>query len=129
MLNDVKKRLESFGYKIQPNDDFALGFCIGKVGNQIKNFCNIEEIPEELNFAYIDMVCSEFLLGKKSTGNLTLNDIDLNSPAIKSISEGDTSVNFYVEGNQTAEQKLDNFIMYLSDKYKMNLYKYRRFTW
>ena len=126
LLADVTKRLESFGYQLQPNDEFSLGFLIGKVENHVKNFCNISQIPEELNHAIIDMVCSEFLLEKKATGNLTLRDIDFGN-AIKTISEGDTSVSFMDGG--TVEQKLDNFIIYLADRHKVDLYKFRKLVW
>ena len=129
-LEEVKKRLESFGYKTSESDDFALNFVISKIDEYIKNFCNIKEIPEEINYAFIDMVCSEFLLEKKSSGSLNLSDLDFSSPAIKSISEGDTSVTYaFGDGTMTNEQKLDVLVNYLADNFRKELYRFRRFVW
>jgi len=126
ILEMITKRLEAFGYSLKPGDDFTLGFLIKKVENHIKGFCNIDIIPVDLDMAIADMVCSEFLFEKKATGALTLRDIDFGG-AIKSISEGDTTVSFMDGG--TVEQKLDNFILYLADKHKVELYKYRKLVW
>jgi hypothetical protein len=127
-IESVIKRLESFGYILKPNDEYALGFVLEKIKLDILNFCNIQELPDELIYVAIDMVCGEFLLEKKSTGNINLNDIDLNSVAIKSISEGDTSVSYATENTQDALQKLDGLIQSLLDN-KKYLYKFRRLAW
>ena len=124
----VTKRLESFGYTLKPNDEYALGFLLEKTKLDILNFCNIKELPLELNYVAIDIVCGEFLLEKKSVGALSLNDIDLNAVAIKSISEGDTNVSYATENTQGALQKLDTLIQNLLDS-KKYLYKFRRIAW
>lgn len=127
-IESVIKRLESFGYILKPNDEYALGFVLEKIKLDILNFCNIQELPDELIYVAVDMACGEFLLEKKSTGNINLNDIDLNSVAIKSISEGDTSVSYATENTQDALQKLDGLIQSLLDS-KKYLYKFRRLAW
>lgn len=127
-IESVIKRLESFGYILKPNDEYALGFVLEKIKLDILNFCNIQELPDELIYVAVDMACGEFLLEKKSTGSLNLNDIDLNSVAIKSISEGDTSVSYATENTQDALQKLDVLIQSLLDT-KKYLYKFRRLAW
>lgn len=127
-IESVIKRLESFGYILKPNDEYALGFVLEKIKLDILNFCNIQELPDELIYVAVDMACGEFLLEKKSTGSLNLNDIDLNSVAIKSISEGDTSVSYATENTQDALQKLDVLIQNLLDS-KKYLYKFRRLAW
>ena len=124
----VTKRLESFGYTLKPNDEYTLEFLLEKTKLDILNFCNIKELPLELNYVAVDMVCGEFLLEKKSVGALNLNDIDLNAVAIKSISEGDTSVTYATENTQGALQKLDTLIQNLLDS-KKYLYKFRRIAW
>ena len=124
----VAKRLESFGYELKPNDEYALGFLLEKTKLDILNFCNIKELPLELNYVAVDMVCGEFLLEKKSVGALNLSDIDLNTVPIKSISEGDTSVSYATENSQSAQEKLDVLIQTLLDT-KKYLYKFRRIAW
>ena len=66
MLEQVKERLQSFGYELQDGDETILAFCIGKVEATIKNDCNVSEIPEGLVYIAIDMACGEFLTAKKT---------------------------------------------------------------
>lgn len=129
IFDEVIKRLESFGYTYTQSDIHNIDYAIAKIGTYIKNFCNIEEIPERLQFVYIDIVCGEFLQEKKSSGQLKLSDLDLSKPALKSISEGDTNISYATgEGSQTDEQKLDSLINCLLN-YQNQLYKFRRIVW
>lgn len=123
----VINRLEGLGYILKPGDIETLGFLIGKVESDILNFCNIDALPNAAAYIAIDMVCGEFLLEKKSAGNLILNGIDLNKSDVKSISEGDTSVSFD-SNSQNAGQKADDLINSLLAS-KNNLYKFRRLAW
>lgn len=63
-IESVIKRLESFGYILKPNDKYALGFVLEKIKLDILNFCNIQELPDELIYVAVDMACGEFLLEK-----------------------------------------------------------------
>lgn len=128
-IAELIERLQSFGYKLKPDDKYSLGFITDKLENEVKNFCNITEIPDELKNTLIDAVCAEFLLEKKSGNDLSLNNFKINAALLKSISEGDTSVNYYVEGSQSAEQKLDGFINFLLDRYKKSLHRYKKLVW
>jgi len=111
MLEDVTNRLASFGYAVTETDSWMLGFIIQKVENHIKNQCNTSTIPEGLHEIAVDMVVGEFLLGKKSIGQLTGFDLDA---AVKSIQEGDTNVTFALgEGSKTPEGRLDALIGFL----------------
>ena len=89
MLEDVKQRLSSFGYEVTEGDTWVLGFIIQKVENYIKNNCNVDIVPEGLHQIAVDMSVGEFLLSKKSTGQLTGFNLEA---AIKQIQEGDTTV-------------------------------------
>lgn len=134
MLGDVTERIESFGYTVTENDSFTLGFIIKKVENSIISDCGIYDpllgqkfIPEGLKQVAIDMVVGEFLLGKKSIGQLTGFDI---SAAIKTIQEGDTTVTFAVgDGDSTPEKRLDILINYLMTYGRGKLASYRRIQW
>ena len=54
MLEQVKERLESFGYALKDSDEAILTFSIQKVENTIKNDCNLSSIPEGLANIAVD---------------------------------------------------------------------------
>jgi len=127
MLDDVKKRLESFGYIVTDADAWVLDFIIKKVENHIKNQCNTSTVPEELHEIAVDMVVGEFLLNKKSIGQLEGFDLET---AVKQIQEGDTSVTFAIgDGNKTPEERLDELISYLMNYGKGKFTAYRCIKW
>jgi len=127
MLDDVKKRLESFGYIVTDADAWVLDFIIKKVENHIKNQCNTSTVPEELHEIAIDMVVGEFLLNKKSRGQLEGFDLEA---AVKQIHEGDTSVTFAIgDGSKTPEERLDELILYLMNYGKGKFASYRCIKW
>lgn len=125
-LEEVKERLDELGYEIREGDDVALLFCIGKVEEHIKNFCNITKVPKELYFMSIDMACGEFLKAKLATGGLDGYGIADNR-LIKSISEGDTSV-AYSDVKTDAYTAMDGFIKGLIGN-ESDLYCFRRLRW
>lgn len=127
MLEDVTKRLESFGYEVTEADNWMIEFLIQKIENSIKADCNINTIPEELHEIAVDMVVGEFLLNKKSRGQLEGFDLEA---VVKQIHEGDTSVTFAIgDGNKTPEERLDSLIAYLMVSGKSQFVRYRRLKW
>jgi len=127
MLEDVIKRLESFGYEVTEADNWIIEFLIQKIENSIKADCNINTIPEELHEIAVDMVVSEFLLNKKSRGQLEGFDLEA---AVKQIHEGDTSVTFAIgDGSKTPEERLDELILYLMNYGKGKFATYRCIKW
>lgn len=127
MLEDVTARLASFGYTVTESDTWVLNFIIQKVENHIKNICNIDAIPEGLNNIIVDMVVGEFLLNKKSMGNLAGFNLET---AIKQIQEGDTSITYAIgDGDLTPEKRLDLLIDYLMNRGKNELLSYRCIKW
>lgn len=127
MLEDVTKRLESFGYEVTEADDWMIEFLIQKIENSIKADCNINTIPEELHEIAVDMVVGEFLLNKKSRGQLEGFDLEA---AVKQIHEGDTSVTFAIgDGSKTPEERLDELILYLMNYGKGKFAAYRCIKW
>ena len=89
----VLKRLDSFGYEAKEEDIFVIGFSVQKVENNIKNDCNITEIPEGLANTAVDMACGEILDTLYRTGKLDVESIALDG-AIASVSLGDATVSF-----------------------------------
>lgn len=127
MLEDVKERLASFDYQVTEADSWMLTFLIQKVENHIKNICNISTIPEELLNIAVDMVVGEFLLNKKSMGNLEGFDLEA---AIKQIQEGDTSITYAIgDGDLTPEKRLDLLIDYLMNHGKNEIISHRCIKW
>lgn len=137
METKIYERLISLGYAIEhevgeggtiyrptPTDLMLITFISDKVTNNIKSECNIDVIPTEIENLVIDNIVGEFLLNKKSLGTLVIDDIDL-SDAVKSITEGDTTIQF-AEGSSQSEQ-LDTFISYLIRP--IDLSNYRRIRW
>lgn len=126
LIECVLKRLESFGYNISEDDIWPLSYSIRTVENRIKNYCNTSSIPEGLFYVIVDMVCGDFLYTKKQTGQLELDNLELDT-AISQISEGDTSVKF-VDGLSN-DDKLNNFIDTLKNPKEGDLICYRKVKW
>ena len=89
----VLKRLDSFGYEAKEDDVFIIGFSVQKVENNIKNDCNVSEIPEGLTNTAVDMICGEVLDTLYRTGKLDVGSIALDG-AIASVTLGDATVSF-----------------------------------
>lgn len=124
-LDDVKLRLASLGYTFVDTDAWVLDFIVAKVESQFKGQCNTTAVPDGLRNSLIDMVCGEFLLGKKGSGQLTGFDLEV---AVKSIKEGDSDVTFaFGSGSQTPEQRFDSLIAFLMRE--PDFASYRRFAW
>lgn len=126
LLQAVLNRLESFGYELKESDAWMIGFCLSKVENQIKNECNISDIPDGLFHVVVDMTCGEFLFSKKQVGQLELGDLDLTG-ALSSIKEGDTQISFNTD--ESDSDKIDSLLNYLLNSGKGDLVCYRKIRW
>lgn len=124
MIENVKERLKSLGYETVESDDFGLQFAVQKAEQYIKHFCNINEVPDCLMYVLIDMVCGEFLLTKKSMGQLTSIQIE---GVVKRLTEGDTTVEF----NATTDREA-TFCAYLDKMahgHDSDLIAHRKLRW
>lgn len=129
MLEQVKERLQSFGYDLKENDEAILIFCIQKVENTIKNDCNVSSIPDGLVNIAVDMVVGEFLTTKKTFAPNDITGLDLDL-AVKQIQTGDTNTVFATgEGSLTAEQRLNTFLSYLLTYGRDEFSCYRKIRW
>lgn len=136
MDTKIYERLISLGYAIEhevgeggtiyhptPTDLTIITVLKNKIVNAIKSDCNIDEIPTEIEGLVVDNIIGEFLFDKKTMGTLVIDDMDLN--AVKSISEGDTTIQF-ADGSSQSEM-LDTLIKYLLRP--IDLSDYRRIRW
>lgn len=122
----VINRLVSFGYTPVEEDEFAIAFSISKAKNCILNDINHASVPDGLFEVLVDMSVGEFLNAILLTGKLNLDSLDLDG-TIASISEGDTTVSFNVDGSD--ESKVKSLISWLIGGKGCDLSCYRRIRW
>ena len=129
MLEQVKKRLESFGYVLKDGDKAILSFSIEKVTNTIKNDCNVSSVPDGLVNIAVDMAVGEFLTAKKTFSPDEIEGLDLDY-AVKQIQEGDPSTVFATgEASLTPEQRLSSLLNYLLVHGRDEFSCYRKLRW
>ncbi|HBE9592595.1 TPA: hypothetical protein KOS76_001301 [Clostridioides difficile] len=129
LIDDIEKRLESFGYILKDGDKWLIGFVREKIENIIKLDCNIKTMPIELKEIEVDMIVGEFLFTKKNMGQLDIESINFEAVE-KSISEGDTKVDFAIgSGSQTPEQRFDTLVNYLLTYGKNKILTFRCLRW
>lgn len=126
-VDNVVERLEQLGYKSTETDLAQIDFELKKIIDYVLNFCNITTIPDILNNRIIDRVCAEFLFYKKNSGSLEGFNYDA---VIKSIKEGDTTITYAVgQGEDTPENRFDNFVKSLERGFDKWLCPWRRLRW
>lgn len=94
--------------------DLILGFAIERVENAIKSYCNIKEIPEEINSTVLSMAMELYRIenfGSEEEGK-----------DIKSIQVGDTTTTF------ETNKKIDTPKEFLKG-YKAQLDPFRKLRW
>ena len=124
LLEKIKLRLKSLGYEPTENDDFALEFVMDKTEQRIKHFCNISEIPDCLEWVFIEMACGDFLQAKKSLGQLTNMQVE---QIVKSIEDGDTTVSF--QSGVDAETVFNNYLDKMINGHVDSLIAHRKLLW
>lgn len=122
----VLKRLESIGYAATSENTWLISFCIQKVNQHIKNTCNTPTVPDGLFYTAVDRVCGEVLFALKQTGNLDLDNLDLDT-AITQIHEGDTTVQF--ASGSSDNEKFTIFVNYLLTEGDGDFVCYRKVKW
>lgn len=122
----VMKRLVSFGYTLKEDDGWMISFAVQKVENHIKSSCNTASVPDGLFHVAVDMACGEFLSTLHHSGQLTIENLDLEG-VVTSIKEGDIQVSF--GGGSSDVEKLGAFLDYLLHHGERDLVCYRKLSW
>ena len=123
----VISRLKMLGYDATMDDYNHIEYELTKTTNYVKNYCNITEIPEILDYRIVDRICADFLYYKKNSGSLEGFNYDA---VIKSIKEGDTTVQYAVgQGEDTAENRFDAFVKQLERGFDKWITPHRRLRW
>lgn len=95
-----------------------LVFCEKRIIDAIKDFCNIEEIPERLNSLIQEFLIEQYTLNKEGIGN--------GKKEASSVSDNGQSVSFKTIGGAEAMSKnVADFI----DRNKNALIPYARMRW
>ncbi len=127
-IQRVNERLSSLGYEVLITDNFSINFLANKVFKRITSECNLVEVPDDLEYILIDMVCGEFLYSKKQIGGL--NDVFDLETAVKTIKTGDTDVTYALgNGSETVEERLNKLIYHLMTYGEKEFLCYRKIKW
>ncbi len=115
IMTNIEKLKKILGIPLDNDSkDFLLEFTLEDVEQIIKDYCNIKEIPKELNNTVLRMAVDLYR-------NENLGEEDTPLGSISSIGEGDTSVSYR---SANAEFK-DSLIK----DYKVQLNRYRKLVW
>lgn len=94
---DITTCLKLFGYTIPTDPEQSedvwktLNYTFRRTVQYVKNFCNINAVPDGLLFYVVDMTCADFLFILVAAGTIS-RDVGLRP--IQSITEGDVSYSF-----------------------------------
>ena len=126
-LTNIVTRLGQLGYDATEADYPAIEFTLNSIVNYTLNYCNITEVPEIVEPRLTDRVCADFLFYKKNSGSLEGFNYD---NVIKSIKEGDTTLTYAVgQGEDTPENRFDNFVKKLERGYDKWITPHRCIRW
>lgn len=88
-IDQIKTRLKQFGYEVSSFDLQIISHISKSVEKDVKGFCHVTIIPDELTEKVIDKICGEFLQLKRQTGTLECFDTE---QLVETVKMGDTSV-------------------------------------
>lgn len=123
---DICNELVTLGAVPDEDDFWLICFSIQNVEAHILNQTNQATVPEGLLPAAVDMVCGNFIQTKYLSGKLCLADLHFEE-AVKTVTEGDTSVTF--ETGESDDSKIKKLIDWLSNGKGCDLLCYRKMRW
>ena len=127
-LQEIKDWLGILGVELMlPNDDLIIDECIRKVTNNIKNETNQNGIPVGAREIAIEMIVAEYLFIKFATGTLNIDTINFNVSSVKSVKDGDTTVDY----GDSKNSPTDRFTLWLNSMFHRNYdwSTWRRMRW
>ena len=126
VVEPTVERLVSLGYYPTEDDAWLIVYTINGTINHVKNETNQSEIPISLYEIVIDMICGEFLNAKFMSGQLQLENLDLDG-MIQSVNLGDANVSFSADSSD--EAKLKELLSWLISGKGCDLLCYRKMRW
>lgn len=116
---NLLKKLQSFSYELVEDDIFILTTLILKIERYVKDYCNILHIENNLFDICSNIVCGEFLLLKKSSGQVDFEK------DLKSVDIGGTHITY----NGNGKNSFDTLVKYLINDSKADLVYYKKVRW
>lgn len=123
-LEKIKLRLKSLGYEVTDEDSFALEFVMGKIEQYIKHFCNINEVPDCLEYPFIELCVSDFMISKMSMGKLESMELE---QIVKTLEDGDTTISF--QSGMDANTRFVTYFENLAKTQEQSLLRHRKLVW
>lgn len=120
----VRARLEALGYDLPEDEGPAVDMAVLRAECRLKALTNQREVPAGLLYVWADMAAGDHLAERKAVGGLEGYDF---SEAVKSVSEGDTSVTY--TGVASPEARFEALLARLWDPSEHILAAYRRIRW
>lgn len=124
MIDQVTERLQSLGYEVVEGDVYGIHYAVKSSEKYIKHFCNITVVPADLEHVLIDRAAGDFLLNKKSCGQLSSLQIE---PIVKKIQTGDTTVEYAATVDR--EATFHAFLEKLMHGHDSELIVHRKLRW
>lgn len=118
----VANNLKLLGYNIPDGENEILEVLIDEVRDYILNYCNIKEVPAELNSCWVSLVCQKYLQNKLALGDME----GVENGNISSISEGETSISY--DNSNSSVARMQKLIDKLG-KVENQLIGFRKVKW
>ena len=127
-LQEVGNLISALGYTLTDGDVYLLAFAAGYVEQDIKNSCNVTEVPKGLEKVAVELIVARFLAAKR--GSFTAEQLEAfdASPLLKELSEGDTKQVWDTSSGSSASQRLDLLLAQLESG-RSQFITYRRLKW
>lgn len=103
--------------------DQILNYLKETITQRVKNYCNLEEVPKELEFILVEMI-SAIYKNKYATENISSITPTVSVGAIKSETIGDYSVTYATSTDKTTSS--NNTVDDVLNDYKSQLNKFRK---
>lgn len=128
MARAAEELLTAAAYAMQDTDSALLYLCAEHAAQEIRNDCNLADIPAELSPCAARLTAAQFLTAKRAAGDLSgFAGVDF-SPALKQIEEGDTNIVYDTAHTQSQAELLDGWISRL-EACRRDLIAFRRLRW
>ena len=123
---------------IDTPSDTLLNYNVDEIEQTIKNYCNLDYVPKELTYTFVNMVCDLNTYDSQVVQDNTPSedgneDISISPSGVNSVRVGNTTISFG-SGSDTStrnralrshQANLDQLIL----DYKSQLNKFRKMVW
>lgn len=123
---------------IDTPSETLLNYNIDEIEQTIKNYCNLDYVPKELTYTFVNMVCDLNTYDSQVVQDNTPSedgneDISISSSGVNSVRVGNTTISFG-SGSDTStrnralrshQANLDQLVL----DYKAQLNKFRKMVW